>query len=201
MTTETDTREHHTPRYESTQAELELQHEVLAGYMAEFDNVDAVVAAARRVREAGFRLWDVHSPFPIHGIDDAMGIRPTILPWLVLGGGIAGLIAGVLLQVWTMGIDYPYLISGKPLISMPAFIPVAFETTIAGAALTAVFGMLLLNKLPLHYNPLLKSERFRRVTDDRFFIVIDATDPKFDEAETRTFLQSLNPLAVESYED
>lgn len=197
----TDTLEHHKPRYESTQAELESDQEILAGYLAEFDNVDAVIAAAEKVRDSGFRLWDVHSPFPIHGIDDAMGIRPTILPWLVLGGGLAGLIAGLVLQVWTMGIDYPYLISGKPLISMPAFIPVIFETTIAGAAFTAVFGMLLLNKLPLHYNPLLKSDRFRRVTNDRFFIVIDATDPAFDEVKTREFLNTLNPIAVESYED
>lgn len=197
----TDTLEHHKPRYESTQAELESEQEVLAGYLAEFDNVDAVIAAAEKVRDSGFRLWDVHSPFPIHGIDDAMGIRPTILPWLVLGGGLAGLLGGLVLQVWTMGIDYPYFISGKPLISMPAFIPVIFETTIAGAAFTAVFGMLLLNKLPLHYNPLLKSERFRRVTNDRFFIVIDATDPAFDEIKTREFLNTLNPIAVESYED
>ena len=197
----TDTLEHHKPRYESTQAELESDQEILAGYLAEFDNVDAVIAAAEKVRDSGFRLWDVHSPFPIHGIDDAMGIRPTILPWLVLGGGLAGLTAGLVLQVWTMGIDYPYLISGKPLISMPAFIPVIFETTIAGAAFTAVFGMLLLNKLPLHYNPLLKSDRFRRVTNDRFFIVIDATDPAFDEVKTREFLNTLNPIAVESYED
>lgn len=197
----TDTLEHHKPRYESTQAELESEQEILAGYLAEFDNVDAVIAAAEKVRDSDYRLWDVHSPFPIHGIDDAMGIRPTILPWLVLGGGLAGLVAGLVLQVWTMGIDYPYLISGKPLISMPAFIPVIFETTIAGAAFTAVFGMLLLNKLPLHYNPLLKSDRFRRVTNDRFFIVIDATDPAFDEVKTREFLNTLNPIAVESYED
>jgi hypothetical protein len=197
----TETLEHHKPRYETTQAELEHEQEVLAGYLAEFDDVDSVVVAARKVRDAGFRLWDVHSPFPIHGIDDAMGIRPTILPWLVLAGGVAGLVGGLLLQVWTMGIDYPYFVSGKPFVSLPAFIPVIFETTIAGAAFTAVFGMLLLNKLPLHYNPLLKNERFRRVTNDRFFIVIDATDPKFDEAETRTFLQSLNPVVVESYED
>src|SRR5688500_18062604 len=105
----------HKPRYESSQAELESEQEVLAGYLAEFEDVDSVVAAAKQVREAGYRLWDVHSPFPIHGIDDAMGIRPTILPWLVLMGGVGGLLAGLALQVWTMGIDYPYLISGKPL--------------------------------------------------------------------------------------
>jgi hypothetical protein len=197
----TQTLEHHKPRYESTQAHLESEQEVLAGYLAEFADVDSVVEAAMKVRDEGYRLWDVHSPFPIHGIDDAMGIRPTILPWLVLAGGVAGLLAGLALQVWTMAIDYPFLISGKPLVSMPAFIPVIFECTIAGAAFTAVFGMLLLNKLPTYYNPLLKSERFRRVTNDRFFISIDATDPRFDETKTRELLASLNPTALESYED
>jgi hypothetical protein len=191
----------HKPRYETTQAELEAEQEILAGYLAEFEDVDSVMAAARKVRDEGYRLWDVHSPFPIHGIDDAMGIRPTILPWLVLFGGVAGLLGGLALQVWTMAIDYPYLISGKPLMSMPAFIPVIFECTIAGAAFAAVFGMLLLNKLPTLYNPLLKSERFRRVTDDRFFISIDATDPKFDDRGTRDFLASLNPTWLQSYED
>ncbi|MEO6436016.1 MAG: DUF3341 domain-containing protein [Tepidisphaeraceae bacterium] len=191
----------HKPRYESTQAELESEQEVLAGYLAEFEDVDSVVAAARKINEAGFQRWDVHSPFPIHGIDDAMGIRPTLLPWLVLGGGIAGLLAGLALQWYTMAIDYPYLISGKPFLSMPAFIPVIFECTIAGAAFTAVFGMLLLNKLPTLYNPLFKSERFRRVTADRFFVVIDATDPQFDEKKTEQFLRSLNPAAVERFED
>ncbi|HYO07921.1 MAG TPA: DUF3341 domain-containing protein [Tepidisphaeraceae bacterium] len=191
----------HQPRYETTHAEMEVEAPVLAGYMAEFDNVDSVLAAAERVREAGFRRWDVHSPFPIHGIDEAMNIRPTILPWLVLGGGTTGLIVGLLMQWWMMAVDYPYFISGKPLFSLPAFIPVIFECTIAGAAFTAVFGMLLLNKLPMFYNPLLKSERFRRVTNDRFFVVIDATDPRFDEAGTERFLRSLNPIAVERFED
>jgi hypothetical protein len=191
----------HLPRYEREAAELEHEQEVLAGFLAEFDTVDAILAAAEKVRDAGYRRWDVHSPFPVHGMDDAMGIRPTILPWLVAMGGVAGLIAGVALQIFTNSVDYPYFISGKPLVSMPAFIPVIFECTIAGAALTAVFGMLVLNKLPMLYNPLFKSERFRRVTNDRFFVVIDATDPQFDEAETEQLLQSLNPVAIERFMD
>jgi hypothetical protein len=192
--------EHH-PRYETTHAEFEAETPVLAGYLAEFEDVDSVMASAEKVRDAGFRRWDVHSPFPIHGIDEAMNIRPTILPWLVLAGGLAGLVGGLLLQWYTMAHDYKFFISGKPLFSLPAFIPVIFECTIAGAAFTAVFGMLLLNKLPTLYNPLFKSERFRRATSDRFFIVIDATDPKFDEAGTEQFLKSLNPTAIERFED
>ena len=137
--------------------------------------------AAHGVRNAGFTRWDVHSPFPIHGIDAAMGIKPTVLPWLVLGGGLSGLIGGLLLQWYVNAYDYQFMISGKPFWSLPANIPVIFECTVLLSALTAVFGMLALNQLPMHYNPLLKSERFRRVTNDRFFIVIDASDPKFDE--------------------
>jgi hypothetical protein len=180
---------------------METEQEVLAGYLAEFDSVEGILAAAEKVRDAGYRRWDTHTPFPVHGMDDAMGIRPTILPWLVLIGGVSGLLAGLVLQWFTMAWDYPMFISGKPLFSLPAFIPVIFETTIAGAAFTAVFGMLVLNKLPMHYNPLFKSERFRRVTSDRFFVVIDATDPAFDEKETLSLLQSLNPVAIEKFED
>jgi hypothetical protein len=191
----------HRPRYETTLPEHEREEEVLAGYLAEFDSVDTILAAAEKVRDAGYRRWDVHSPFPVHGMDDAMGIRPTILPWLVAVGGVTGLVAGLALQVFTNSIDYPFFISGKPLVSMPAFIPVIFECTIAGAAFTAVFGMLVLNKLPMLYNPLFKSERFRRVTNDRFFVVIDATDPNFDEVETEKLLQSLNPIAIERFTD
>jgi hypothetical protein len=192
--------EHH-PRFETTQADYEAEAAVLAGYLAEFDDVDAIIDAAEKVRDAGFRRWDVHSPFPIHGIDEAMNIRPTILPWLVLAGGLSGLVGGLLLQWYTMAHDYKYFISGKPPFSLPAFVPVMFECTIAGAAFTAVFAMLLLNKLPTLYNPLFKSERFRRATSDRFFVVIDATDPKFDEAGTAQFLKSLNPVAIERFED
>src|SRR5437667_3776666 len=148
------------PRYETAEAEHAAETPVLAGHFAEFDNVDAVMSAAEKVRDAGYRRWDVHSPFPIHGIDDAMNIRPTILPWLVLGGGLFGLGGGLLMQWYMMAYDYKYMISGKPYFSLPAFIPVIFECTILAAALTAVFGMLLLNKLPLLYNPLFKSGRF-----------------------------------------
>jgi hypothetical protein len=173
----------------------------LAGYLAEFTDVDSVMSAAEVVRDAGYTRWDVHSPFPIHGMDEAIGIRPTILPWLVLGGGLAGLGGATLMQWWMNAYDYGFMISGKPLFSLPAFIPIMFECTVLLASLTAVFGMLLLNKLPMLYNPLFKSDRFRRVTNDRFFVVIDATDPKFDEIETENLLRSTNPVAIEQVED
>jgi hypothetical protein len=173
----------------------------LVGLLAEYDSVDDVVAAARAVRRAGFLRWDVHSPFPIHGIDFAMGIKPTILPWLVLAGGLTGLVGGLALQWYTNSHDYRFFISGKPVFSLPAFIPVTFELTILLAALTAVFGMLILNRLPRLYNPLFKHERFRRVTNDRFFIYIDAKDRKFNEAETARLLVEAGAVAVERVED
>src|SRR5690606_33031943 len=135
----------------------------LVALMAEYKDVDSVMRAARKVRDAGYRIWDVHSPFPIHGIDKAMGIRATLLPWIVLGGGLTGLVTGVGLTVWTMAVDYPFMISGKPYNSFPAWVPVIFELTILFSSLAAVFGMLLLNRLPMLYNPLLNHERFRRV--------------------------------------
>src|SRR5690242_14437331 len=128
--------EQHRPRYERAAAHFEEERPVLAGYLAEFDEVGEVIAAAEKVRDAGYRRWDVHSPFPIHGIDEAMNIRPTILPWLVLAGGLAGLGGGLLMQWWMMAHDYQYMISGKPFFSLPAFIPVIFECTILCAAFT-----------------------------------------------------------------
>lgn len=178
----------------------------LVGVMAEFDNVDDVYAAAEKVRDAGYSRWDVHSPFPIHGIERAMAIRPTLVPWICLIGGLTGMSTGIFLTLWTMGQEfewagmlsgYPFFESGKPLWSIPQFIPPIFELTILFSAFSAGLGMLLLNALPMLYNPLLKSPRFRRVTDDRFFVVIDATDPVFDEQKTTDLLRETRPLSME----
>jgi hypothetical protein len=173
----------------------------LTGVLGEFDGVAAVVRAAQKTRAAGYKVWDVHSPFPIHGIDAVIGIRPTILPWLILAGGLTGLACGFGLQWFCNTFDYPILVSGKPLLSFPADIPIMFECTVLFSALAAVFGMLGLNRLPLLYNPLFKSRRFRRVTDDRFFIWIDESDSKFDETKTEEFLKSVGATAVERIED
>jgi hypothetical protein len=140
----------------------------LHGLLAEYESPAALKSAAEKVRNAGFRDWDTFSPFPVHGIDGAMGIKPTILPWLVLGGGIAGCSLALGFQWWANGIDYPFIISGKPFWSVPANIPITFELTVLFASLTAVFGMLGLNKLPLPAHPLDLSKRFDRATNDRF---------------------------------
>jgi hypothetical protein len=173
----------------------------LYGLLAEFPGIDSVIKAAEHLREQGFRRFDVHSPFPIHGIDRAMGVRATRLPWLVFLGGISGTGLGVLLVWFTNAFDYPFLISGKPIFSLQANIPVIFETTVLLAAFVAVIGMLLLNKLPMLYNPLFKHERFRRVTTDGFFVVVRADDPRFDIERTTGILQSLGAVDVEEVED
>lgn len=186
----------------SLDASIDVDAPVLAGVVAEFATVDELVNAARKCRDAGFSRWDCHSPFPIHGMDEAMAIKPTILPWIVLTAGVSGgPIGGLVMQWWMNAVNYPFIISGKPFWSLPANIPVIFECTVLCSAFTAVFGMFMLNGLPALYNPLFKLERFRRATDDRFFVVIDASDPKFDEVGTPQFLQSLHPVAVEQVVD
>ncbi len=167
------------------------------GLLAEFETPQALSAAAREVRDAGFSLWDAHTPYPVHGLEDAMGIRMTALPWLVFFGGAAGALVGLGMQVWMNGEDYKFLTSGKPFWSIPAFIPITFEVTVLFSALTAFFGMLALNGLPRFYHPLFRSERFKRVTTDRFFISIDASDPEFAAERTKGFLVTLGARHVE----
>ncbi len=185
----------------------------LAGLLVEFDSPGALLTAAEKVRDAGYTRWDTHSPFPVHGIDAAMGIRPTRLPWIVFAAGLLGCLGGLLLQWWTNATHpgqwlfvptflqgYDYLISGKPIFSLPANIPVIFEVTVLLAALTTVIGMLAMNNLPWFHHPLFRLARFARVTSDRFFLVVDAADPRFDERRTRTLLESLGGSVVERIE-
>ena len=171
------------------------------GLLAEYDTPGALIAACVKVRDAGYTRWDSHAPFPVHGIDKAMGIRMTVLPLLVFCGGITGTGVAVLLQWWTNAIDYPWVISGKPLFSLPANIPIMFELTVLFSALTAFLGMLVLNKLPKFSQPLLNSERFRGMTTDRFFVLIEADDPSFDKKATATFLKSAGATSVEECVD
>ena len=174
------------------------------GLMAEFDNVNDFLASAEKLSGEGYTRTEGHSPFPVHGIDDALRIKPTILPWMVLFMGITGMTTGLLLTSYTM-VDwlplpsflpenfegYRFLISGKPMFALAAYIPVIFELTIMFSAYTAVFGMWMLNKMPMLYHPLHTSERFARATQDRFFLAVESEDPKYAEADTRQFLESL----------
>lgn len=165
------------------------------GLMAEFDNPSALVEAATKARLAGFRKMDAYSPIPVEALNEALGLKRTRLPLLVLLGGIGGGIGGFLLQAWSSAIAYPMNIGSRPHISWPQFIPVTFETTVLGAALTCFFGMWALNKLPQPYHPVFNVPAFARASTDRFFLVIEANDPRFGEG-TRQFLEGLHPVGV-----
>jgi hypothetical protein len=168
----------------------------LYGLMAEFDSPADLLEAAGRAYEEGYRRMDAYTPFPVHGLAEALGFRRTRLPLLVFFGGIAGCIGGYGLQYWISAIDYPLNIGGRPLNSWPAFIPVTFELTILVAALAAVLGMLALNGLPMPYHPVFNVPEFELASRNRFFLCIESTDPKFDRVETKHFLESLKPHAV-----
>jgi Protein of unknown function (DUF3341) len=166
------------------------------GLMAEFPDPSALVAAARRAREAGYRRMDGYSPFPIEELSEALGHHHDRLPLLVLLGGVVGGAAGFLFQYWASAIDYPMNIGGRPLLSWPSFIPVTFEMTILVAAFVAVLGMLGLNGLPMPYHPVFNVERFVNASRDRFFLCIESKDPLFDKEATAKFLESLEPRGV-----
>jgi hypothetical protein len=170
------------------------------GLIAEFPDPASVVAAARQVREAGYRKVDAFSPYPIEALSEALEFHKSKLPLLVLMGGAAGLVGGYGLQYWTSVIDYPLNIGGRPFHSWVSFIPVTFEVTILLAALTAVLGMLALNGLPEPYHPVFNVPRFALASKDRFFICIEATDPRFDHDETWRFLTSLGARVVSDVE-
>ena len=169
--------------------------------LAEFDDPTSRVAAASRSREAGYRCMDAYSPFPIEELHHALGSPQSRLPLIVLIGGLVGCLGGYALQYWAAAIAYPLNVAGKPLHSWPAFIPVTFECTILGAALSAVLGMLALNGLPMPYHPVFNVPRFALASRNRFFLCIEAKDPKFDVEDTRRFLETLNPLEVTTVAD
>jgi hypothetical protein len=166
------------------------------GLMAEFDQPEALLEAARRTFDEGYRRMDAYSPFPVDGLAEAIGFHKTRLPLLVLIGGIVGCVGGFYLQYWAAVIDYPLNIGGRPLNSWPMFIPVTFEMTILVAGLFAVLGLLALNGLPMPYHPVFNVERFQLATRNRFFLCIESADPKFDQEATRRFLESCGPRGV-----
>jgi ActD protein len=172
----------------------------LYGIMAEFDSPTELVSAARRTYEAGYRRVNGYSPFPIEELSEAIGFHHTWLPLIVLIGGVLGGLGGFFMQYWMEVIDYPLNVGGKPFNSWPAFVPITFECTILAAALAAVLGMLALNKLPQPYHPVFNAPNFALATRDRFFLVIECRDPKFDHDHVVTFMQSLDPKDVSDVE-
>lgn len=170
------------------------------GCLAELDSASAVYEAAEKVRDAGYTHWDVHSPFPIHGMDDAMGLGKSILPRFVFMGGITGTLTAFLMEYLTQVVIYPTVVQAKPgnLFTIPAFFPVMFELTILFSAFTTLFGCLALMKLPRHNHPLFNSQNFLRFSDDAFFICIESRDPKFGQA--KDLLASIGGKNLETIE-
>ena len=166
------------------------------GLMAEFATPTDIVAAAKRTHEAGYRKIDAYSPFPIEELAEAIGFHRDGVALVTLVGGLLGMFGGYLLQYWIHTINYPINVGGRPLNSWPAFIVVTFEMTILFAGLSAVFGMLALNGLPMPYHPVFNVQRFAFASKDRFFLIIFSSDAKYDPAETRRFLESLEPRSI-----
>lgn len=166
------------------------------GLIAEFDSPSALLASARKAYAAGYRKMDAYSPFPIHGLAEALGMKGTHLGYLVFLGGLFGGLAGFGMQYFASVIHYPMNVGGRPLNSWPSFIPVTFELTVLGAALTAVFGMLALNGLPMPYHPVFNVERFAFASRDHFYLCLESKDPLFRASETKSFLESLKANAI-----
>jgi len=169
--------------------------------MAEFEDPDALVAATYRAHYEGYRQMDAFSPFPIEELHEALGGHHSKLPLIVLIGGFVGAAGGYLMQFWMNAVDYPLVVAGKPYNAWPMFIPVTFECMILGAAFSAVFGMLALNGLPQPYHPVFSVDRFALASRNRFFLCIEANDPKFDLERTRSFLLALGPQEVTTVVD
>ncbi|HEV2425807.1 MAG TPA: DUF3341 domain-containing protein [Terriglobia bacterium] len=172
----------------------------LYGLMAEFETPEQVIEAARRTRDEGYRRMDAYTPFAVEGLPEVVGIHKGWLPTIVLIGGLCGTLTGLLLQWFPNSVGYPLDIGGKPNFSWPAFIPIMFELTILFAALSSLFGMIILNDLPMPYHPVFNAPRFDLASRDRFFLCIESRDPKFNLEGTKDFLIGLNPVDVTEVE-
>jgi hypothetical protein len=174
---------------------------MLHGIMAEFEEHEQLLEAAKRAYAAGYRKMDAYSPFPIEGLAEALGHEFTPVPLITLAGGMIGGLGAYFMQWYSMGILYPINVGGRPLNTWPSFIPITFELTILIAAFTALVGMLVLNRLPQPHHPVFNVPAFKRASIDRFFLCIETEDPGFDYQKTRQFLLSLQPVALSDVED
>ncbi len=177
------------------------KHPKTYGLLARFSDPEALVAAARRVTEAGYRNLDAYTPFPVEGLDEAMKLKGSLLPFAILGGGITGGLIGFLMQAYATAIAYPQNIGGKPLLSWPAYIPITFELTILLAAFGGVIGLFVVTRFPQPYHPVFNVEDFQKHgSQDGFYLGIEARDPKFNLADTRKFLEGLGAILVAEIE-
>ena len=171
------------------------------GILAEYDNPAAIMHAAAVVRDAGFRRWDVFTPFAVHGMDKAMGLKNSQVGWFSFLGGVIGYTAGMVMIWWMNSYDYPIIIGGKPMFSPFGAFPPSYEMAILLGSFGALFGMLILNRLPRLHHPLLKTKRFALVTHDKFFVVIECADAKYSDIETRRLLESTGCQHIEMVEE
>ena len=171
------------------------------GIIAEFETTADVLHAAEKVRNAGFRRWDVFTPFPIHGMDKAMGMKNSNVGWFSFLGGVTGYTTGMVMIWWMNAFDYRILVGGKPMFSPYGAFPPSYELTILFGAFGALFGMLFLNRLPRLHHPLLKHKRFGQVTHDKFYVVIETDDPQYSETETRKLLEATGSKHIEMVEE
>jgi len=180
---------------------MEAENNDIYGVLAEFRNPKELVDVAKSVKGSGYADFDTYAPFPIHGMEKAMGVKKSPLGWIVLGGAITGMVGALALMIWVMGYEYPMNISGKPFINIPIYVPITFELTVLLAAFAATFGMIGLNKLPRYYNPLFNVERFEKASDDGFFICIEATDDLFEEEKVTKLFQDNGATHIETVYD
>ena len=169
--------------------------------VAEFDTPAGAMHAAEQVRDAGYKRWDVYTPYPIHGMDGAIGLHNSKVGWFTFVGGTTGFSLGMLMIWWMGKVDYAIPVGGKPLFSPIFAFPVSYELTILLGAFATLFGMMFLNRLPRHYHPLLKHPRFRNVTHDKIYIAIESADPRFSETDTRQLLEKAGGRHIEAVED
>lgn len=171
------------------------------GLIAAFNSTPDIYHACEQVRDAGYKQWDAITPFPVHGLDAAMGIRRSRVPRISICGGIIGFCTGMSMIFWTGAVDYKLIVGGKPLFSPLFAFPVSYELTILFTAFATIIGMFIVNGLPMHYHPVQKAPQLTRLLDDRFHIVIEANDPKFNAAATRAFLEQIGGTDIAELEE
>ncbi|MCB9708379.1 MAG: DUF3341 domain-containing protein [Myxococcales bacterium] len=169
--------------------------------LAEFGTPAACLKAAASLRDAGYKHFDAHTPYPVHGMDQAMGLRQSPMGWLSLMGGLVGAISAYVMIWWMNGVDYPLVVGGKPPGSVLSMIPVIFEVTILLCGFATFFGLLHLMKLPRHHHPVFTSDRFAACSDDKFFLSVEASDPQFEVAKIQDLFRQLSPLSIEVIEE
>ena len=181
----------------ATETKETAADETPALLLAEFNTPAEVLHAAEKLRDAGYTQFDTHSPFPIHGMDAAMGLKDLKLGLIVFPMALAGTTAAFLMMWWMNGVDYRLVIGGKPPYSLPSMVPIMFELTILFSAFATVFGMFHLNRLPRHHHPIFNSDRFKGFSDDKFFLSVESSDPKWNIERTKKLLEGCHPAHVE----